>query len=110
MTYQLLRIMWIVNVRITGCEFAIAIRTSPCLVTDNSLTVERPVLTHAMHWRFAVQIVDTGLDKFGIQARNYLIFHEQRWLTNEGQICLITMGDEITIRMMEYINNPMVTL
>lgn len=86
----------------------------PSLMTTTIEPPENPiellVQSHAMYRRFAVQIVDTGLDTFGIQAKDYLIFREQRWPTNEGQICLITMGDEITIRMMEYINNPMVTL
>lgn len=60
--------------------------------------------------RYAVQIIDDGLNGQGIQAGDYLIFREQRWPAHEGEVCLVTFGDEVTIRILEYIYNPDITL
>lgn len=60
--------------------------------------------------RYAVQITDTGMDGQGISAGDYLIFREQRWPTSEAEICLVTFGDEVTIRIVEFIYNPEITL
>ena len=86
----------------------------PSLTTTHIQTPENPedllVHSHAFYRRYAVQIEDEGLSTFGIDAGDYLIFREQRWPSLEGQICLLTMGDEVTIKMLECINNPTVTL
>ncbi|WP_018130971.1 LexA family protein [Effusibacillus pohliae] len=68
------------------------------------------VSTFDFNRRYAVQITDQGLDGFGIHPGDYLIFREQRWPTSEAQICLVTFGDEVTIRILEYIYNSEVTL
>lgn len=60
--------------------------------------------------RYAVLITDDGMSGQSINAGDYLIFREQRWPTKECEICLVTFGDEVTIRILEYIYNPDVTL
>ena len=86
----------------------------PSLTTTHIQTPENPedllVHSHAFYRRYAVQIADEGLSTFGIDLGDYLLFREQRWPSLEGQICLLTMGDEVTIKMLECINNPTVTL
>lgn len=41
---------------------------------------------------------------------DYAVFREQRWPTHERKVCLVTFGDEVTMRLMEGISNPEVTL
>ena len=86
----------------------------PSLTTSLLEIPEHPadllVNSYAYYRRYAVQIDDDGLEMFGIHHGDYLLFREQRWPTQEGQICLITLGDEVTIRMLEYIYNPSVIL
>jgi SOS-response transcriptional repressor LexA len=86
----------------------------PSLSTTFLEQIENPpdlvVKSYTPYRRFAVQIADEGLGSFGIHTGDYLIFREQRWPTNEGQICLVTFGDEVTIRILEYIYNPSVIL
>lgn len=60
--------------------------------------------------RYAVKITDDGMSGQGINTGDYLVFREQRWPTNESEICLVTFGDEVTIRILEYIYNPDITL
>lgn len=68
------------------------------------------VKSYAPYRRFAVAIGDDGLDSFGLLQGDYAIFREQRWPNNECQVCLVTMGDEVTMRILEGIFNPVVTL
>jgi SOS-response transcriptional repressor LexA len=86
----------------------------PSLSTTFLEQIENPpdlvVKSYAPFRRFAVQIADDGMDSFGIEQGDFLIFREQRWPTDEGQICLVTFGDEVSIRILEYIYNPEVTL
>lgn len=68
------------------------------------------VKSYAPYRRFAVQVGDEGLDSFGLQQGDYAVFREQRWPDNECQVCLVTSGDEVTLRVLENIHNPFVTL
>jgi len=68
------------------------------------------VKSYAPYRRFAVAIGDDGLDSFGLLQGDYAVFREQRWPNNECQVCLVTMGDEVTMRILEGIFNPVVTL
>ena len=68
------------------------------------------VTSYAPYRRFAIQLDDDGLDSLGIYAGDYLVFREQRWPTNELQICLITLGDEATVRLIQHILDSEVTL
>lgn len=68
------------------------------------------VKSYAPYRRFAIQIGDNGLDSFGLQQGDYAVFREQSWPNNECQVCLVTSGDEVTVRVLENILNPMVTL
>lgn len=60
--------------------------------------------------RFAVQVGDDGLDSFGLLQGDYAVFREQPWPNRECQVCLVTSGDEVTMRVLENIFNPIVTL
>jgi len=55
-------------------------------------------------------LTEDGLDTFGLKTGDYAIFREQRWPTHDCSVCLVRFGDEVTIRIVEYINNPEVTL
>jgi SOS-response transcriptional repressor LexA len=86
----------------------------PSLTTTLLETPENPpdlvVRGYAPYRRYAVQVVDDGLDSFGLELGDFAVFREQRWPNRECQICLVTFGDEVTMRLLEYINNPEVTL
>jgi hypothetical protein len=88
--------------------------TVPSLTTILLESFENPpellVKSHALYRRFAIEVGDNGLDTFGLQLGDYAVFREQRWPTHECSACLITFGDEVTMRVLEYINNPEVTL
>lgn len=68
------------------------------------------VKSYAPYRRFAVEVGDDGLDSFGLQQGDYALFREQRWPNNECQVCLVTFGDAVTMRVVERINNPEVIL
>lgn len=68
------------------------------------------VKSYAPYRRFAVEIGDDGLDTFGLLEGDYAVFREQRWPNNECQVCLVTLGDEVTMRVIERIDNPEVML
>lgn len=90
------------------------IGTVPALTTVFLESAENPpdllVKSYAPYRRFVIEIADDGLDTFGLQQRDYAVFREQRWPTNECSVCLVTFGDEVSMRVLEYINNPEVTL
>jgi len=71
---------------------------------------ELVVTSYAPYQRFAIQIGDEGLDSFGLQPGDWAVFRGQRWPSKECQVCLITMGDEVTLRVMENIHNSEVVL
>lgn len=60
--------------------------------------------------RFAVRAADDGLDSFGLRKGSYAVFREQRYPTQECQICLVRFGDEVTMRLLEGIHATFVTL
>jgi len=64
------------------------------------------VKSYAPYRRFAVIIGDNGLDSFGLQEGDYAVFREQRWPNTECQVCLVTRGDEVSMRVIEGIFNP----
>jgi SOS-response transcriptional repressor LexA len=66
--------------------------------------------SHTPYRRFAIQVLDDGLDSFGLVSGSYAIFREQGWPNNECQICVIAFGDEATIRLMENIYSTEPTL
>jgi len=68
------------------------------------------VSAHAFSRRYAVVVADNGLESFGLRIGDYAIFREQRWPTHECSVCLVRFGDEVTIRILEYLNNPEVVL
>lgn len=71
---------------------------------------ELVVKSYAPYPRFAIQIGDDGLDSFGLQVEDWAVFRGQRWPTKECQVCLISMGDEVTLRVMENVNSEEVVL
>lgn len=88
--------------------------TVPSLTVDVMNTPDNSpdlmVKSFAPYRRFAVTIADDGLDSYGLQVGDFAVFREQRWPNNECQICPVTFGDDASIRMIEYISNPTVTL
>lgn len=79
----------------------------PSLATTLVVEPENPpelvVRSYAPYRRFAVEVVDDGLDSFGLEPGDYAIFREQRWPNCELQICVIAFGDEVIMRAMENI-------
>jgi len=88
--------------------------TAYALTTILLETPENPpflvVKSYAPYRRFAVVVGDSGLDSFGLLAGDFAVFREQRWPNNECQVCLVTMGDEVTMRVVEGIFNPILAL
>ena len=86
----------------------------PSLTTTTMTVPESPpdllVRSITPYRRFAVQAADDGMDTFGMRIGTYAVFREQRWPTHDCTVCLVTFGDETSIRMLEYINSDMVTL
>jgi hypothetical protein len=55
----------------------------------------------APYRRMAIEVADDGLDSFGLIPGSYAVFREQGWPNNECQICLISFGEEATLRLIE---------
>lgn len=66
--------------------------------------------SYAPYRRFALQVIDDGLDSFGLIPGSYAIFREQGWPNIECQICVIAFGEEATIRLIENIYDTEPTL
>lgn len=86
----------------------------PSLATVNISIPDSPpdllVQSIVPYRRFAVRVADDGMDTFGLREGTYAVFREQRYPTHDCSVCLVTFGDEVTIRMLEYIHNSEVTL
>jgi hypothetical protein len=63
------------------------------------------VRSHAPYKRFAIQVVDDGLDSAGLMPGDYAIFREQRWPNDECQVCVVAFGDDVSLRIIEDIWN-----
>jgi hypothetical protein len=63
------------------------------------------VRSYAPYKRFAIQVVDDGLDSAGLMPGDYAIFREQRWPNDECQVCVVALGDDVALRIMEDIWN-----
>jgi hypothetical protein len=63
------------------------------------------VRSYAPYKRFAIQVVDDGLDSAGLMPGDYAIFREQRWPNVECQVCVVAFGDDVALRIVEDIWN-----
>ena len=63
------------------------------------------VRSYAPYKRFAIQVVDDGLDSVGLMPGDYAIFREQRWPNDECQVCVVAFGDDVALRIIEDIWN-----
>jgi hypothetical protein len=63
------------------------------------------VRSYAPYKRFAIQVVDDGLNSAGLIPGDYAIFREQRWPNDECQVCLVAFGDDAALRIIEDIWN-----
>ncbi|MCL6600289.1 MAG: hypothetical protein K6T81_16365 [Alicyclobacillus macrosporangiidus] len=63
------------------------------------------VNSYAPYKRFAIPVIDEGLDSAGLMPGDYAIFREQRWPNDECQVCLVAFGDEVALRILEDIWN-----
>jgi hypothetical protein len=61
--------------------------------------------SYAPHKRFAIHVVDDGLDSAGLMPGDYAIFREQRWPNDECQVCVVAFGDDVALRIIEDIWN-----
>ena len=60
--------------------------------------------------RFGIVAGDDGLDSFGVRPDHYLVFREARWPDRECAVCLVSFGDEVSVRLLEGITSTLVTL
>jgi hypothetical protein len=63
------------------------------------------VRSYAPYKRFAIEVVDDGLDSAGLMPGDYAIFREQRWPNDEYQVCVVAFGDDVVLRIIEDIWN-----
>jgi hypothetical protein len=63
------------------------------------------VRSYAPYKRFAIQVIDDGLDSAGLMSGDYAIFREQRWPNDECQVCVVAFGDDVALRIIEDIWN-----
>ncbi|WP_436664365.1 hypothetical protein ACOALA_10140 [Alicyclobacillus acidoterrestris] len=70
----------------------------PCLHTTYAEKISKPlqlaVKSYAPYKRFAVEIVDDGLDTAGLRIGDYAIFREQGWPNDELQVVCIAFGND----------------
>ncbi|WAH38572.1 hypothetical protein [Alicyclobacillus dauci] len=59
------------------------------------------VKSFAPYKRFAVEIIDDGLDTAGLLSGDYAIFREQGWPNDELQVVCVAFGNNVTIRILE---------
>ncbi|MFB5189034.1 hypothetical protein [Alicyclobacillus fastidiosus] len=68
-------------------------------------TVSNPpqlaVKSYAPYKRFAVEIVDDGLDTAGLRTGDYAVFREQGWPNDELQVVCVAFGNDMTLRILE---------
>lgn len=88
----------------------------PSLGTEDILVESDPngpclaVHSYVPYRRFAMEVIDDGLDSFGLIPGDYAVFREHGWPTNECQICLIAFAGEMTVRLLEGLYNTEPTL
>lgn len=49
--------------------------------------------------RFVVKLGDDGLENYGIQQGDYLIFRYQGWPNSNSQLCFVQFGDDAILRI-----------
>lgn len=71
-------------------------KTTTLFVDDDP----RCLLVHgsSLYPRFAVKILDDGLEGLNIHPYDYLIFSQTGWPQSEGELCFIRIGDEVIVR------------
>lgn len=70
-----------------------------------STPLQLAVKSYAPYKRFAVEIVDDGLDTAGLRIGDYAIFREQGWPNDELQVVCVAFGNDMTLRILQGIQS-----
>jgi SOS-response transcriptional repressor LexA len=89
------------NIDIRQCapligEFYVSTPT-PVFIADNFPLLRLRTIEYTQ--RFAVKLGDDGLENWGIRQGDYLIFRNQGWPTEHGQLCFIQFGNDAILRI-----------